>query len=118
MSAFEVSANDKPYRDACRRHVVIGNRADCPDCQSMPLRTLEEHGRIAAEKSAVRVQHLQRVKARMKSVKLSGAYLAWSLGKSSSFINECLRGNYPHSGAGFLPKYLEDDLRGRGLWND
>ncbi|HXE63156.1 MAG TPA: hypothetical protein VN519_06420 [Bryobacteraceae bacterium] len=115
---FAMMDKDKLYRYGCPKHIVVGNMRNCPDCQAMPLLTLSEHAAIAEAGCADRMAHLERVRARMKAMKLSGSHLASCLYRSPSFINSCLRGNYPGYGMAYVPVYLERELRGRGIWED
>jgi hypothetical protein len=69
----------------------------------------------AIERTQKRMRAFSKMRDRIKEQKLSGAAIARQLGRSSSQINACLRGEYPWYGGYGLPKYLYDFLIDRGL---
>lgn len=64
-------------------------------------------------------EYLEKIKAALKERKITQKELARTLGKSESWINDILRGNYPYREAWACPLYLSKWANSNlfGLWH-
>lgn len=53
-------------------------------------------------------EYVTRIKEALKRKDITQKELARTLGKSESWINDILRGNYPYRGGWYCPRYLSE----------
>lgn len=121
MTPEEVTAHaaaelSRRYALPCPEHIAHGNFQTCAACQAMPVKSHVEHIADYEAAAAKGRAELVEVRRRMKARKYTIVFIAGYLGKSTSFIGDCLRGNYPHRGAGALPLYLLRYLKSHNLY--